>query len=42
MSTDNYSNYKIYDQPDYFKDKEQAAEKMEEWWLNKIKEEDEE
>ena len=42
MSTDNYSNYKTYDdQPDYFADKAEAQEKWEEWWLNKIKEEDE-
>ena len=36
MSTDNYSNYKIYNQPSYFKDKEEAAEKWEEWLANRI------
>ena len=42
MSTDNYSGYKTYDQPSYFKDKEKADEKWEEWLANRIKEEDEE
>ena len=37
MSTDNYSNYKTYDdQPDYFADKAEAQEKWEEWWLDWI------
>ena len=39
MSTDSYSQYKIYENPDYFADKEEAEEKWEEWWLDRIKDE---
>ena len=37
MSTDSYSQYRTYEDPDYFKDRYEAAEKMEEWWLNRIR-----
>ena len=37
MSTDSYSQYKIYENPDYFADKEEAEEKWEEWWLDWIR-----
>jgi len=37
MSTNSYSQYKTYDQPDYFADKAEAQEKWEEWWLDWIR-----
>ena len=42
MDTNNYQNYPQYEDPDYFADKAEAQERWEEWWLNRIKEEDEE
>ena len=36
MSTNNYQNYPQYENPDYFKDKEEADEKWEEWWLDRL------
>ena len=37
MDTNNYQNYPQYENPDHFKDKEEADEKWEEWLANRIR-----